>query len=86
VTGVEVGVGLAWPRRLPLWDYSTDPETRKSYDFARVLDLSVSTVSDRAAPADVVVVCDLRLAWSRETTIRPERVTATELRVIARPT
>lgn len=86
VRAFELGVGLAWPRRIPLYDYDGVPETagsnaRNTYDFLRVRDLSINTVQDGNDPNVVVVVADLRIAWSQQTTIDPGYQTVESLRV-----
>jgi len=86
VTAIEVGVDLARPRRIPLYDYDgiaeSEPSTKRSYyDFLRVLDLSLNVVQDSDDPNVVVVVADLRIAWSQATTVAPETVTVNSLRV-----
>lgn len=86
VTAIELGVGLAWPRRIPLYDYDGVPEdegsdARNTYDFLRVLDFSVNSVQDNDDPNVVIVVADLRVAWSQQTTIDPVVRTVESLRV-----
>jgi hypothetical protein len=75
---IEVGVGDARPRRIPL--YSFPEETRNVYDFLRVVDFSVNRVSDSEDPTLVVVVADLRVQWSRATVVEPETITVADVR------
>ena len=86
VTAFELGVDLARPRRIPLYDYDgldeSEPSTKRSYyDFLRVQDLSLNVAQDTDDPNVVVVVADLRIAWSQATTVSPETVTVNSLRV-----
>jgi hypothetical protein len=86
VTAIETGLGLAWPRRIPLYDYDGVPEdqgsdARSTFDFLRVLDFSVNSVQDNDDPNVVIVVADLRVAWSQQTTIDPVVRTVESLRV-----
>lgn len=86
VRAIELGVGLAWPRRIPLYDYDGVAETegssaRNLYDFMRVLDFSVNAVMDSDDPNVVVVVADLRVAWSQLTTVDLSVRTVESLRV-----
>lgn len=86
VRAIEIGVGLGWPRRIPLYDYdgvaeSDGSDIRNTYDFLRVIDLSVNSVPDSDEPTAVVVVADLRLAWGRDTTVNPTGETVESLRV-----
>lgn len=72
----QVGDGAAWPRRIPLYDYDGLTETqtsnkRNTYDFIRVLDLSLNSIQDSEVPTGVVVVADMRLGWRRDTTVDP---------------
>lgn len=83
---VEVGVDLAWPRRIPLYDYEGkgpgEPSNdRNTYDFVRVVDFSVNHVQDGDDPTIVVVVADIRVRWSRATTVDMGLVTVNSLRV-----
>lgn len=86
VTAIEVGVGLAWPRRIPLYDYDGVPDNegsseRNTYDFLRVSDFSVNLVHDTDEPTVVIVVADLRVAWSQPTTVDVAAQTVNSLRV-----
>lgn len=86
VAAIELGVGLAWPRRIPLYDYDGVDDTevateRSTHDFLRVLDFSVNSVPETDDPTSVVVVADLRIAWSQQTTIAPVVQTVNSLRV-----
>lgn len=83
---VEVGVDLAWPRRIPLYDYQGkgpgEPSSaRNTYDFVRVVDFSVNHVQDSDDPTIVVVVADIRVRWSRATTADMGLLTVNSLRV-----
>lgn len=83
---VEVGVDLAWPRRIPLYDYEgkgpgEPSDARNTYDFVRVVDFSVNHVQDSDDPTIVVVVADIRVRWSRATTVDMALVTVNSLRV-----
>jgi hypothetical protein len=85
-TAIEVGVGEAWPRRIPLYDYdgidAGEPSTaRNYYDFLRVADFSVNRIEDSEDATLVVVVADVRVRWSRATTIDPGTGTVESLRV-----
>lgn len=83
---VEVGVDLAWPRRIPLYDYEgkalgEPSNVRNTYDFMRVVDFNVNHVGDADDRTIVVVVADLRVRWSRSTTADMGLLTVNSLRV-----
>lgn len=83
---IEVGVDLARPRRIPLYDYDgkdagQPSNDRNTYDYLRVVDFSVNHVQDSDEPTIVVVVADLRVRWSRATTVVVPQVTVNSLRV-----
>lgn len=89
VQAIEVGVNGGWPRRIPLYDYdglveSQPSSARNTFDFVRVMDLSVNSVPDSDEPTAVVVVVDMRLAWSRVTTVDAPGETVNSLRVTQR--
>lgn len=86
VQAIEVGVGLGWPRRIPLYDYdhveeSRGSDVRNTYDFIRVRDLSLNSVQDSEEPTAVAVIADMRLAWSRDTTVNTPGATVNSVRV-----
>lgn len=81
---VELGLGLAFPRRIPLWDYdgvdlTHGSDTRETYDFMRVTDFSVNSIPDSDDPRRVVVVADLRVTWPQMTTVDPGHLTVESL-------
>jgi hypothetical protein len=83
---IDVGLGEGWPRRIPLYDYDglidgQSSNVRNSYDFLKVDDLSVNTVPDSDVPQAVVVVADMRVAWSRDTTINADADTVNSVAV-----
>lgn len=82
-TIIETGIAGGWPRRIPLYDFPG--ETRNAYDYLRVSDFSLARVQDSTDPTLVVVVADLRVAWSRPTLIDPAQVLAAELRLSEDP-
>lgn len=89
IQGIEIGVDLGWPRRIPLYDYdgvddAHGSEARNTYDFIRVIDLSVNSIPDTDEPTDVVVVADMRLGWGRGTTVNPDAETVESVRVSTR--
>lgn len=84
---IDVGIGEGWPRRIPLYDYAglTDGQgsNARSYsDFLRVDDLSMNTVPDSDVPEAMIVVADMRVAWSRDTTIDVDHETVESVVVI----
>lgn len=84
VRGIELGVGLAFPRRIPLWDYdgvslAHGSDTRETYDFMRVTDFSVNSIPDTDDPNRAVVVADVRVTWPQMTTVDPGHKTVESL-------
>lgn len=83
---IEIGIDQGRPRRIPLYDYdglseSESSSARNYYDYLKVRDLSVNTVPDSNVPTGVVVVADMRIAWSQYTTVTPDSVTVESVRV-----
>lgn len=86
VRAIEVGVDLGRPRRIPLYDYdgvadNKPSDARNYYDYMRVLDFSVNSVFDPDDQTIVVVVADLRIAWSAYTTVDVGAKTVESVRV-----
>lgn len=86
MVAIEVGVDQGRPRRIPLYDYDglgeDEPSDRRAYyDYLKVRDLSVNTVPDSNVPTGVVVVADMRIAWSQYTTVSPDTETVESVRV-----
>lgn len=86
IEAIEIGVGLGWPRRIPLYDYDgvavgQGSDVRNTYDFLRVLDLSINTVPDSDEPTAAVAIADMRIAWSRDTTVSTPGETVNSVRV-----
>lgn len=86
--GVEVGIDIAFPRRIPLYDYdgldeSQPSDSRNYYDYIKVVDFSVNAVPDSDVPTGIAVVATLRVTWGQYTTVDPgyqtvESVSVTE--------
>lgn len=84
VGAIELGIGLGWPRRIPLWDYDgvsleQGSDTRETYDFMRVTDFTVTSIQDTDDPNRVVVVADVRVTWPQMTTVDPGHKTVESL-------
>lgn len=83
---IEIGIDQARPRRIPLYDYeglteAQGSDKRNYYDYLKVEDLSINTVADSDVPTGVVVIADIRVAWSQYTTVDPGGVTVDFVRV-----
>lgn len=87
VRAIEVGVGaVAWPRRIPLYDYdglddSEGSNSRETYDFLKVTNFTCNRVPDSDDQALVVVVADLRVSWAQRTEIVVETLPVNSVRV-----
>lgn len=72
-TGFEVGVGLGWPERIPLWDFNASDELNVSserrfqQDYVRLVpgSLNVSQLPDPEDEREITVVADFRAQWHR---------------------